>query len=125
MPHKNVRHKLLLDENFPTRDSLKRLNGRFNVKHLITDFGKAGIKDKEVLFLAIKYKRIIVTFNERDFKNLIMGNKDTGLIGVSAKLTNEQIDNKLTSFLLKHSPRDLYGKINCISGETGKKLLLI
>lgn len=118
MPHKIHRHKLLLDENFPHRTELKRLNGRFDLKHITEDLKKSGISDDEVLEIAIKYKCILVTFNDRHFREKTKKSKNTGIIGVSTNLSNEQIDKKLTSLLVRSGPKTLYGKFNFISGAT-------
>lgn len=84
MPHRRPpKYNILLDENFPPRASLKRLNNRFNLKHLAHDLNKGGLKDPEVYKLAEKLKRIIVTFNDKDFKDLASKSINTGIIGVS------------------------------------------
>lgn len=53
MPHKIYKHKLLLDENFPQRSKLVRLNSRFDLKHIVKDYKKQGAKDEEIFNLAI------------------------------------------------------------------------
>lgn len=117
MPRRIYRYKLLLDENFPFRSKLPRLNGRFDLKHVAEDLRQSGIKDKEVFKIATKSQRIIVTFNDKDFFNITKGSKDTGVIGVSTNLSTEQIDKKLTSLLIKNKPKKLYGKFIYIRGE--------
>lgn len=89
MHHKRpIRWNILLDENFPPRTALKISNNRFNLKHLKHDLGKGGIKDPEVFKLAEKLKRIIITFNDKDFKDLVLTSTNTGVIGVSSSLSN-------------------------------------
>lgn len=109
MKHK---HSLLLDENMPSRNKFPRVNNLFLVKHIRDDLKKDGISDGEVFKLAVREKRIIVTFNGPDFHELISKSKDTGVgvIAVSASLTNEQIDKKLSSLLLRSSDNALKGK---------------
>ncbi len=70
MPPKFYRHKLLLDEGLYPRKSLKRINGRHNIKHIKHDLNKGGIKDKEIYRIARKQKRIIITYNIEDFRKL-------------------------------------------------------
>lgn len=118
MPRKPYKFRLLLDENMPLAKSLPRLNSRFSVKHVVTDFDLGGISDLDVYKLAVKEKRIIVTFNEKDFKHLAGESKNTGVIGVSTNLPTEQIDTKLLSLLSKSTKGRVYSKYNYISGET-------
>ena len=117
MPHKFQKYNIILDENFPPRTTLKRLNSRYNLKHLKQDLNKGGISDPEVYKLATELKRILVTFNEKDFKDMASKSKETGIIGVSAALSNEQIDKKLTAYFSKCTHNDLYGKFHMISQE--------
>ena len=117
MPHKICEHKLLLDENFPQRPKLVRLNSRFDLKHIVKDYKKQGAKDEEIFNIAIKLKRLLVTFNDKHFSKISSENKNTGVIGVSTNLTTEQIDKKLTALLLASGPKELYGKFTYIAGE--------
>lgn len=50
MPPKFYKHKLLLDEGLYPRKSLKRINNRYNIKHIKHDLCKGGIKDSEKTF---------------------------------------------------------------------------
>lgn len=119
MPHrKPPKYKILLDENFPPRTYLKRLNSRFNLKHLKHDLNKGGLSDPDIYKLAEGLERIIVTFNDKDFKDWAVKSKKTGIIGVSSSLSSEQIDKKLTAFLLKSKIKDILGKFHMISHET-------
>lgn len=118
MPRRVYKHKLLLDENFPLRNKLRRCNHRFNLKHLTGDLKLSGLTDSEIYSLAQKLRRLIVTFNDKDFRLLIFKSQNTGVIGVSANITHEQIDKKLMALLTKSGPKELYGKFTYISGET-------
>lgn len=118
MGHRFYKHKLLLDENMPPRLEFPRLNGLFDVKHIRDDLGKEGIADPDVYTLAVKFQRLIVTFNARDFKALATRSQDTGIIAVSASLSSQQIDTKLTALLVRSSAKALLGKLSTISGET-------
>ena len=110
MPPKFYKHKLLLDEGLYPRKSLKRINGRYNIKHIKHDLKKGGIKDKEIFQIACKQKRIIVTYNIGDFKKLVKQTKETGIIGITQGLTPDQLDTKLNSLLSKSSEKMLIGR---------------
>lgn len=118
MPHKLYRHKLLLDEGLYPRKILSRTNSRHDIKHIKHDLNKGGIKDKEVYALAVKIKRIIVTYNIKDFRKMAtqnLKNLNSGVIGVSQNLSPDQLDKKLNSLLSKKSPKSLYGKYTSLS----------
>lgn len=102
--------KLLLDEGFYRRHRFPLLNEYHNIKHITGDFHKEGLPDIYVYEFARKQKRLIVTYNEKDFRDLAIKSKDSGVIGVSGNLTVKQIDIKLTALLNKNTPKDLYGK---------------
>ncbi len=100
--------KLLLDENLPPRYKLTRLNNRFNIRHIVHDYHKPSLPDKEIFRIAEKEGRVIITLNEKDF----IGNsrKHSGLIGLSPNLSTEEIDKKLTSLLTRSKYCSLIGK---------------
>lgn len=87
MTQRFYKHKLLLDEGFYYRHSLPILNSRFDVKHIVGDYGKSALPDLQVYEFAKEKGRIIITFNIKDFKSLASISKITGVIGVSANLT--------------------------------------
>lgn len=118
MPHRFHKYKLLLDEGFPVRRYFPRLNSRFDVKHITEDLKKSELPDKKVYAIAVKEKRLIVTYNFDDFKGFTQNNKSSGVIGISANITFDQIDLKLTSLLNKSKPNVLFGKEIYISGES-------
>lgn len=62
------KHKVLLDENMPERQAFPRLNERFDVKHIRDDLNGGGLSDQEVYNLAKKLKRLLITYNVKDFK---------------------------------------------------------
>ena len=115
MVHTFYKHKLLLDEGFPPRSYFPRLNERFDVKHIKTDFRKIGLPDAEVYVMAQQLKRLIVTYNAKDFRRLAQNSKETGVIGVPALMLYHHIDNKLTSLLTKSTQNDLQGKYTALS----------
>ncbi len=112
------KYKLLLDENFLDRLRLPLLNSRYDIKHIKHDFGLIGLTDPEVHAFAVKKKRIIVTFNDKDFKNLATKSKLSGVIGISSNMTADHIDKKLASLLKKAKPGEIYAKFLYISEET-------
>src|SRR5437588_10800656 len=101
MAHRFHKHKLLLDENFSSRLKFPRLNGLFDVKHIRDDLNTIGLPDSQVYRLAAKLKRLIVTYNAKDFQTLALRSLDTGVIGISPNLPSHQIDTKLTALLIK------------------------
>lgn len=120
MPHKSgkyrrfYRHKLLLDEQFPLRNFFPRTNAKFNLKHIVGDFHKSGLLDKEVYELARKQERLIVTLNIKHFQKLIKPSDKTGVIGITGNLKFDQIDKKLSSLLLRSSKKELAGRLTKI-----------
>ena len=108
------KHTLLLDEGFPPRLYFPRVNERFDVKHIKDDFRKIGLPDTEVYAYAIQEKRLIVTYNAKDFRRLAQNSQETGVIGVPALMPYHQIDNKLTSLLTNSSPNALLGKYTAL-----------
>ena len=71
---------------------------------------KEGISDKEVYSIAANNKRIVVTYNIGDFKNLARKSSNSGVIGISQGIPPDQLDKKLNALLSKNSPKSLYGK---------------
>lgn len=67
---------------------------------------------------AAKTKRLLVTFNGADFKDLARTNNETGIISLSENLLREQLDKKLTALLQRSTPKGLYGRFTTSTGET-------
>ena len=114
------KHKILLDENFPNRSYFPILNSKFTVKHIAKDLRHDGWLDNQIYKFAANNRMIIVTFNIKDFVTLINISLNTGVVGVSENLPNEDIDKKLAALFHKSSKRSLFGKLTTISGETNK-----
>ena len=110
MPPKFYKHKLLLDEGLFKRQSLKRIDSRYDIKHIKHDLHKGGIKDNEVYEIAKKQGRIILTYNVEDFRTLAKQSTQTGVIGATPGFTPDQLDAKLNSLLSKSSEKSFYGK---------------
>ena len=104
-----------MDEGISPKKSLKRINSRYNIKHIKHDLNKGGIKDEEVYEIARKQKRIIITYNIGDFKRLAKKSKDTGIIGITQGITPEELDKRLNSLLSKSSEKSFYGKYTSLS----------
>ncbi|OGH09664.1 MAG: hypothetical protein A2152_01075 [Candidatus Levybacteria bacterium RBG_16_35_6] len=115
MPRKFHKHKLLLDEGLYPKNVLRRTNNRHNVKHIKHDLNKGGIKDEEVYEIARKQKRIIITYNNDDFRKLAKKSEDTGVIGIAQGITPEELDKRLNSLLSKSSGKSFYGKYTPLS----------
>ena len=115
MPPRFYKHKLLLDEGLYPRKFLKRINSRYDIKHVKHDLKKAGIDDGEVYKIAINQKRIIITYNARDFRRLAKTSKYTGVIGVTQGFTPDQLDIRLNFLLSKSSEKSFYGKYTPLS----------
>lgn len=115
MVFKFHKHKLLLDEGFPVRLYFPLLNSRFDVKHITQDFKKVSLSDQQVHQFAAEHDRIVVTLNIKDFKPLSPKSKNTGVIGVSAALSFDQVDKKLTALLNKSTKNQLLGKLTVIN----------
>lgn len=114
-PH---RYKLLLDEGLSPCKDFQRVNERHDLKHVRDDYKKGGSEDPQVYELAKKTNRLLVIFNIKDYRDMALLSKDTGIIGVSRTLSEDQIDKKLLALLTKSKPGQLFGKYNTITGET-------
>jgi hypothetical protein len=86
------------------------LNQRFDVKHIKSDLKKIGLPDKEIYELAAQLGRLVVTYNDKDFKPLAPNSKETGVIGVPPTTPYATVDKKLTALLTRSSVKALYGK---------------
>ncbi len=115
MPPRFYKHKLLLDEGLYPRKYLKRINNRYDIRHIKHDLRKGGIRDIEIFKIAERQKRIVITYNIGDFKKLLTRSKNTGVIGVTQGLGPEQLDIKLNSLLSKSSEKSFYGKYTPLS----------
>lgn len=112
------KYKLLLDENLPPRQIFRQLNSRYSLKHIVHDCNMEAALDPAVYNFAAKENRLIITFNDKDFKDLASKSMSSGIIGVSNNLSYEQIDKRITSLLNKSKPSKLFGKFTYISSET-------
>jgi len=118
MPKKLYKHKLLFDENMPKRQMFERLNEVFDVKHVRDDLKSGGLPDPQVYALARTVKRLLVTYNIKDFRDLASQSQETGVIGISAHLSPSQVDRKLSALLRRSSGQALLGKYTALTSET-------
>lgn len=110
-----TRFKLLLDEGFFPKKDLKRANSRHDIKHVKKDYSMGGKFDPAVYDRAKKERRLLITHNKRHFRKLVYDKDPSGIIGISANLTLEDIDKKLSALLLKSKKIDLYGRYTSIT----------
>ncbi len=118
MAKRFYKHKLLLDENVHYRSYFPILNSLFNLKHITENFHEVGLSDPQIFKFAIATGRIIITFNFKDFEELVKTSNKTGVIGISSNLPVEIIDKKLTVLFRKASIKSLLGKLTIVSGES-------
>lgn len=121
MPPKFYKHKLLFDEGLYPRQFLKRVNSRYDVKHIKHDLHKAEATDDEVYAIAVEQSRIVVTFNINDFKKLVKENKTAGVIGVQQGISPEQLDTKLNALLSKSTEKTFYGRYTALEKKIVEK----
>ncbi|MGA5823429.1 DUF5615 family PIN-like protein [Kitasatospora sp. NPDC094028] len=109
------KHKLLLDEQMPTRSSFPRVNEHFDVKHVAEDLHKDSSSDDHVYDLAVTLGRIILTRNTKHFIKLAGTKADAGVIGIPPHWQPKQIDSQLTALLMKHTPSHFSGRYTPLS----------
>jgi predicted nuclease of predicted toxin-antitoxin system len=78
MSAKFHKFRLLLDENMSARRKYGLLNSLFDVKHIVFDLKKGGLRDEQVHKEAAKMQRLIITFNGKDFRTLATTSEETG-----------------------------------------------
>src|SRR5437879_5707814 len=100
MTKRFYKHKLLLDENVHYRAYFPVLNSLFDVKHITEDYHQIGLSDPQVFKYAIHLGRIIVTFNIKDFQELVKTSNQIGVVGISPNSPITVIDKKLTAFFV-------------------------
>ena len=76
-----------------------------------------GISDAEVYELAAKERRIVITYNVKDFKLLAGTKTTTGVIGITSNLSVQQLDARLTALLTRVTEKQLLGKFTSLSEE--------
>lgn len=115
MTQKHYRHKLILDEGVESRRFFPQLNNLFNVRHITQDYKFTGLSDSDVHAIAVKEKRIIITYNIKDFKPLAIKSKQSGVVGITMNTSPELIDKKLVALFRRAAPKELYGKFTSLN----------
>jgi hypothetical protein len=113
----HTRHKLLLDEGLPRKESFPQANNYHNLKHIVHDFDKGGASDKIVYDIANRDGRLVVVFNTKDFRQLITP-KSVSVISLSTNLTDKQVDLKLCKLLRLLKPSQLKGHLFPITNNS-------
>jgi len=111
-----TRHRLLLDEGLPRKETYPRANNYHNLRHIVHDIGKGGAKDKDVYAIANKEKRLVVVFNTKDFRPLIFP-ESISVISLSTNLTDRQVDLKLCKALRYLKPSEAKGHLITITNN--------
>lgn len=104
---KVTKHKLLLDEGLFLPKFYPKLNNFHNLKHIVHDLDKSGIKDRPLYDLATKENRILIVFNIKDFRKIIRRD-GISVIDLSSNLSNKEADLKILRTLREMKPD--YGK---------------
>lgn len=123
MPSKNFRSKhhrkfrILLDSAFARKEKFSRLSKKANLLHPVVDLGMSPqTEDEELLNIAVREKRFVLTVNFEDFKRLLKNSK-TGVFGIESELSNEEMDELVSDFLSGKNPEDFYGKATRIPNK--------
>lgn len=103
----------------PHRSYLPSLNERFDVKHVVGDCHQPALSDPQVYELAKREKRLLVTYNVKDFAPLASRSKETGVIAIPPHMSPQQIDTKFSALLNRNTHNQLSGKLTLLSGESG------
>jgi len=97
----------------PRRNKLPELNNFHNLKHIVHDFHKSGMKDTEIVALAKSEGRIIVTKNIRHF-GILCRQMNVDMVGVTETVLPEKLDRSIMAYLRKRQQRDMSGTVTRI-----------
>jgi predicted nuclease of predicted toxin-antitoxin system len=109
MTTRQKRYKLLLDEMLPRKDKYPLLNNYHNVRHIVHDLKKEGITDLELIRLASRTGRIVITKNIKHLKELGL-KYQVDIIGVTEILPPERMDNKIVAILRRRTYKNMTGR---------------
>jgi len=103
MPPKPSRHRLLLDEMFPRRNTFPQLNKFHDLKHVLHDLHLTDNQDENVVKLAKAQKRILISKNK---KHMIKRceSEQVRLICITETMDWEEIDSLIMAALRKMKP---------------------
>lgn len=100
----------MLDTSFAKPSAFIKLNKKANLAHIRLTYNlPRQAEDKEIYELACRESRFVVTINYKDFKMLVRQGK-SGVIGLPAYLSTEEMDILLTDFISEKDPDDFIGK---------------
>lgn len=114
MSPRNRRYKLLLDEMLPRRSKYPLLNCFHNVRHIVHDHKLAGSSDEEVLKLAAKEGRILITKNIKHFRPIGIDH-GVDIIGVTETIPPEELDKAIMAKLKKWAKASMSGRFTSIA----------
>lgn len=120
MSPRHRRYNLLLDEMLPRREKFPVLNNLHNLKHIVHDLKKSGAKDREVVRLAKRQNRIIITKNTKHFETLCREEK-VDVLGVSEVASPEELDGSIMAHLRRKTSRVMTGLCKKITKIQHKK----
>ncbi len=116
MTTRQRRFKLLLDEMFPRRDKYPQLNNYHNIRHITHDLKEKGSSDEEVVKLAKKLGRIVITKNIKHLREL--GEKHSvDILGISETIPPEKMDKQIMAILRKRKYIKLKGRFTKITSQ--------
>jgi len=109
-----IKYKLLLDEGLSLAKSYPKLNNFHNLKHIVHDLKKSGIKDEPLYDLATRENRILIVFNIKDFRKIVKRN-GISVINLSSNLSNKEADLKILKALKEMKPDQIKGYLISIT----------
>jgi len=114
MTTRQKRCRLLLDEMLPRRDKYPLLNNYHDVRHIVHDLKKEGISDLELIKLASKTGRIVITKNIKHLKELGL-RYQVDIIGVTEILPPERMDSKIVAILKRRTSKNMTGRFTKVT----------
>ena len=107
------RFKLLLDEMLPRKIKYPQLNNFHDVKHIVHDCHQSGISDTQILKLARRDNRILVTKNIKHFQSHCQEYK-VDVMGVTETILPEQLDKSIVAILHRWGKSKMTGRFTKI-----------
>jgi hypothetical protein len=103
----------------PRRTKFPQTNHNHDLKHILHDYNKPGLSDSQVIELAKRAQRIIVTKNIKHFLPLAKEQK-IDIIGVTETIPPEVLDISLLAKLNRWPTTGMKGRFISIS-KPGRK----
>lgn len=104
----------------PRREKLPEVNRHHDLKHLVHDFRKSGLYDDEIVNVAKKEGRILITKNIKHFHEFCKL-KEVDMIGVTETVPPEELDRSIMAYLRKREQQEMSGKLKKIVRAPRKK----